>query len=386
MDQSEEIARELVRLAAVEEFNLRQTSFRQRSALGERPYAENRSRSNSLSSREIQQVKRRFSDPGVGNSVAISANLSSVGQTVFSDNIIMAGTEVKIQARFIGRFREGVDAEKDRNKHQFYTVHRWLRDSENRISSKRITDDVGKIREACLAVHPDIGDAASMVHSDMLASITNWERFKAKCRLFWRSEEEENCIPALLTLIRSPPHSTHGETAAAYARGASDIADVVEIKPQLRVGDADSWKADRPNERLVSLQAMLLYISVTVFFGALPSKAQEILIKVIDDIKFEDEDWLTILAKFSEEMHKQRVSPSELSCMACCNVNKHQQTSKKGNNSGGSDSGKGGTQEKKKGKKNKKFKCFGCNAYGHFRKDCPDRKSWENKENSKKEN
>ena len=40
-----DIARELVRIAAGEEFNLRNTSYRQRSALGERPYAETPSRS-----------------------------------------------------------------------------------------------------------------------------------------------------------------------------------------------------------------------------------------------------------------------------------------------------------------------------------------------------
>ena len=91
----------------------------------------------------------------------------------------MSSNELKIEKKFIGRFREGIDDEKERPKHRFYTVHRWISDTENRIASKKITVDQVKIKEACLAVHPDVGDAASVIHSDML-DVDKWEEFKAR--------------------------------------------------------------------------------------------------------------------------------------------------------------------------------------------------------------
>lgn len=384
MDRSDEIARELVRIAASEEFNLRSTTFRQRSALGERPYAESRSRSDSVSSsQDYRNSQRRFSDPGVGSASHVSADSFRplVNSQLPVRHIIMAGSEVKITTRFIGRFRDGVDAEKDR-RYSFYTVHRWLRDTENRITSKGITTDVGKIREACLAVHPDIGDAASMVHSEMLAAMTSWEEFQAKCRFFWRTGEEMGYLPALLTLMHTPPGSTHGESAAAYSKGVVDIMNVIDSKRQLKVDLPEQWTIRKPTEKLVSLRDVMLYFAVTVFFGSLQSRAQEILIKVIDEIDFEAEDLLTIVGKFSEEMHKRRVPVSELSCMTCNFTRQGKAVKKKGNNGGA-----GGTQSKNKGKgKGKKnFKCYGCNKEGHFRKDCPDKQQGETKENRDRE-
>ena len=61
MANSDELAQELIRIVSAQEFNLRQTTQRQLTALGERPYAEPRSRSSSVSSISRCNTKtRRF--------------------------------------------------------------------------------------------------------------------------------------------------------------------------------------------------------------------------------------------------------------------------------------------------------------------------------------
>ena len=366
-----------------EEFNLRQTDFRTRARQGERPYAESPTRASSSSSNTTRQdivARKSRKQKRESNSVGVCVVSSStqtedivIDSSIFSG--IMAGSEVKVTAKFIGRFREGIDPENERGKHAFYTVHRWLRDAESRISSKGINTDEGKINEARLGVHPEIGDASAMLHSSVLAEITNWEEFKTQCKLFWRSEVEESPVQALLALIRTPIGSTTGETVAAHSQAMNDVINVAREKPQLRVGKAASW-ADKPDEELVSLKAMMLFISVAVFFGTLASRAQEILLKVLDQVKFENENMLTLTAKHNEEMHKQRVSASELSCFTSGGYHKGRfdkgrgkgkpSDNKESNSSKGTDG-----DDKDKGARRKKFKCYRCKGEGHIRRDCP---------------
>ena len=374
------------------EYSLRTTKKRSSHRQGERPYAESRSRSkkrsNSLSCIESvssPELKCTVSDSdlsavrtvSVSSQTVFQVDLATVGtQTIACLDLIergiMANEEVKVSARFIGRFRTGVDPEKDRSRYSYYTVHRWLRDTESRISSKKITTDEGKIHEARLGVHPEIGDASAMLHSSSLSEITDWEGFKTQCRNFWRSEVEEALVTALSALLHTPVGATSGETVAAHSQAVNDVIAVVTNKPPFKVAKASVWQSAKPDEVLVSLKSVMTFVSVTVHFGSLAAKPQEVLLRLLEKLDLDEENLVTLNTKFTEELHKQRVTGSELACYA--SSNDYGKKGSKGrwkqrDNKEGRDEKK--DDDKGKGAKKKVYRCYRCKGEGHFRKDCP---------------
>ena len=97
---------------------LRTTNARQLTAAGARPYSELRTRSNSVSSGNRNRVLvRRSSDPNISSSVNQPSSSSNISVGSQVTTTIMASNDYKIDIKFIGKFREGVDAEQHCHKH-----------------------------------------------------------------------------------------------------------------------------------------------------------------------------------------------------------------------------------------------------------------------------
>ena len=76
-------------------------------------------------------------------------------------------------------------------------MNRWSADTHTRIAAKGIQDPILKIREAKLAVNPDVGDATQVVNTGRMAEMTDFELFKDKCLRLWRPPGEKDRYLAL---------------------------------------------------------------------------------------------------------------------------------------------------------------------------------------------
>ena len=95
-----------------------------------------------------------------------------------------------ITLRFCGNVPLGTP---NRDKLISYDVNRWLADTHTRIAAKGIQDPILKIREAKLAINPDVGDATQVVNTGRMAEMTDFELFKDRCLRLWRLPEDNFC-------------------------------------------------------------------------------------------------------------------------------------------------------------------------------------------------
>ena len=224
--------------------------------------------------------------------------ISQIGQ------IMASPSAIKIDTKFCGNI---VGTDKDIERYKHYTVQRWLTDSENRIASKNITSETDKIREARLAVHPEVGDAAAVINSVEMLEVVTWDKFKSKCLLLWRSQSEQDTYLALSKLLSVPYHQNPGDVISDLSKSSHDVISDIISKGKMKVGKASEWESDRPSELLVSLKEVFLHLNVGIIFNNLPPEHKKVFRKV---------DWLyndglvEILSKFSEQLAKSKSSVS----------------------------------------------------------------------------
>lgn len=326
------------------EFNLRQTDAR-----ANRPTVGHRSRS--------QSPPPQGSDLSVltPTFVPVSTPTPIQTHTNTTNTRPIMSSEIKIETKFTGNVPES----KDSVRYTSYTVHRWLNDTENRISSKGITNDLDKIREARLGVHTEIGDAAAVVNSIEMLAVKSWDEFKRKCLLLWRSHTEQDSFLALADLLNVPFYERQGDTISHLSKACDNVKQDLILKGKMKVMKQADW-TDRPNEELVSLSEIFLHLSVGVIFNTLPPELKHIFRKV----KFNYNDGLVeIMSKFSEEKAKSNrpVTQSHLSCVAN-SVKKNTPQQKN-------------TNTQQNSHKSTNVICFKCKQIGHYAKDCRSKRS-----------
>ena len=378
-DKDKELVEKLRIYGAAQDFNLRQTSARSSTLAGEKPYKDSKSRQQSDLDVTISPMPT-ITTPSPAPEVTVSSPIStqpsvptplSVTTTLppSPSNVpnMATPTKIKIDTKFCGN----VSNQKDSDRYTNYTVQRWLTDTENRIASKNITHDVDKIREARLAVHTEIGDAAAVINSVEMLEVTNWELFKKKCTLLWRTQSEQDSYLAIAHLLNVPYYVNSGETISDLSKACDNVKKDIIAKGKMKIAVANDWTS-RPEEMLVSLREIFLHVNVGIIFNTLPPELK----KTFRKVKWEYNDGLVeVMSKFSEQIAKSRssvsqaVSKPEVACVTLpTSPNKHTGAIKKYNSGNQT---KGETRDKfNKNSKLASVRCFKCQKLGHFSRDC----------------
>ena len=84
------------------------------------------------------------------------------------------------------------DDDPDKHRIERYDVNHFLADVDSRIASRGIKEEADKIKEALVFVHPDKGDAHTIIISSMFKAVTTWADFKSKCRSIWQTQEHKD--------------------------------------------------------------------------------------------------------------------------------------------------------------------------------------------------
>ena len=381
-DSDKDLVEQLRSYGATQDFNLRQTTARTSSLAGDKPYKENR------------EQGRRQSDPSVITPSSSphpvvpspsSALISSVSSPTLSPSSIptsvstslspqvplvpsmSTATKIKIDTKFCGN----VYNQKDSDKYTNYTVQRWLTDTENRIASKNIQGDVDKIREARLAVHTEIGDAAAVINSVEMLDVKDWELFKKKCTLLWRTQSEQDSYLALAHLLNVPYYVNSGDTISDLSKACDNVKKDIIAKGKMKVAVAKDWTS-RPDEMLVSLREVFLHLNVGIIFNNLPPELK----KTFRKVNWEYEDGLVeIMSKFAEQIAKAKtsvsrsISKTEMACVTMPTSSSNQAGAIKKSYS--NNQGKGDVKDKvNKNSKLATIRCYKCQKLGHMVRDC----------------
>ena len=109
--------------------------------------------------------------------------------------------------KFCGNVPDGTP---NKAKLELYTIQRWLQDTATRIAAKGITNSALMIREAKLAVDPDVGDACRVLNTGRMCELENFDIFKEKCLKLWRPPEEKDWFLALVQFLSVKRQDTLG--------------------------------------------------------------------------------------------------------------------------------------------------------------------------------
>ena len=126
----------------------------------------------------------------------------------------------EIPIKFCGNVPEGTP---DKSKLEAYDVNRWLADTATRIAAKGITDQMLMIREAKLAVNPDVGDAARVLNTGRMCTLQDFEVFKDKCLRLWRPPQEQDRFLALVQFLSVKKTGTIGSYISDIEKSRQDI-------------------------------------------------------------------------------------------------------------------------------------------------------------------
>ena len=242
-----------------------------------------------LTARLTSQARSQSAGSSVGSSVrSTSSNrhTSAVSNTSGAAALISANTSSSEEesnmssARYdypsVAKFCGNVHGRADAQKWMAYDVYRWLKDSECRITSKKLTTDADKIRETILGVHPDIGDAAEVCASDLFSSETVYDAWKTLVTRYWlpvRSSDAYMAVAQLLG-VEFDPH--FGKMVVRVERAQKAITADIKTTKQVLITKGEDWPDDRKTEEVIAVQDILNYLGAGVLFSKLSPAAQEI--------------------------------------------------------------------------------------------------------------
>ncbi|XP_068234939.1 uncharacterized protein [Palaemon carinicauda] len=182
-----------------------------------------------------------------------------------------------------------------------YNVDKWLADTESRIASFRITDEVAKIKLAMLFVDVDVGDAYTTLNGKAFENITNFSEFKEDCRLLWRSPKEND---RLLNLYRFVSGKFEGDSMHSWCTQVQDHLGVVRENflslPKITVRNRSQFAVD--NNKLVDLDEILTYIAYGLLYVAFGEKER----RAFKKIELDPTEKITrTLSKIQKEIQKE---------------------------------------------------------------------------------
>ena len=157
-----------------------------------------------------------------------------------------------------------------------YNVKRWLRDSENRISSKKLTSDKDKIAEAKLGVHPDIGDAVTILNSDVFEHKKTFDEWKAAVIKLWLPAAERDSYLAVSKLLHLNRDVMIGEAVVQIEDAKRAIKNDMITNQSPKIEPASGWDSQDTTTLLVSIDDVLNYLGVGILYDGLTPADQEV--------------------------------------------------------------------------------------------------------------
>ena len=129
----------------------------------------------------------------------------------------------------------------DRTQLASYDVDQWLKDADNRIGSRNITDERLRIAEAKLSSHPTIGDAHVVLNRGSIGTLTNYEEFKRQCRLIWQPKAKSDRFFALAQFADLPYQDGLADFMARLDESKETILKDIRGFDEFKVGPAADW-------------------------------------------------------------------------------------------------------------------------------------------------
>ena len=208
-----------------------------------------------------------------------------------------------ITVKFCGNVPDGTP---NKAKLESYTVQRWLQDTATHIAAKGITNSALMIREAKLAVDPDVGDACRMLNTGRMCDLDSFDIFREKCLKLWRPPEEKDRFLALMQFLSVKRQDTLGTFISDIEKGRQDILADLKADSNFFQGTAQEWVNAQRTDILVSLDEVLNYIS----WGIIYQDSSPLWRKAFRKIKpqFSD-DYLDLMASMQSEVSKLEKSP-----------------------------------------------------------------------------
>ena len=208
-----------------------------------------------------------------------------------------------ITSRFCGNVPLGTP---NRDKLVSHDVNMWLADTLTRIAAKGITDPRLMIREAKLAVSPDVGDATRILNTGRMCNIQHFQVFKDKCLRLRRPPEEKHRYLALQQFLSVKRPDTVGSYISDIEKSRSDIISDMQSDGELMMGSAEDWVASGRHDVLVSLEEILNYISWGIIYQDSAPLWREAFRKI--EPKF-DSDYIELMSDLEIEVNRLEKSP-----------------------------------------------------------------------------
>ena len=227
----------------------------------------------------------------------------STSTTSVTSSPIQCSQTYTLTIKFCGNVPDGTA---DKAKLEAYDVNRWLADTQTRIAAKGITDPRLMIKEAKLAVNPDVGDAARVLNTGRMCVIENFDVFKEKCLRLWRPPEEKDRFLALLQFLSVKRQDTIGSYISDIEKSRQDIITDLTSDSNFKQGTAAEWQASGRTDTLVSLDEILNYVS----WGIIYQDSSPTWRKAFRKIKPKfDADYIELLSDIQAEVAKLEKSP-----------------------------------------------------------------------------
>ena len=270
-----------------------------------------------------------------------------------------------------------------------YTVERWLADTLARCTSKGITDDLAKIKEASLGINQTKGDAAVVMNSQGMQEFRTWSEFEKFALSIWKGEMVRDNLRVIPKLVDLSPSLSKSDLFKLIEAGLVAIKDDVEClgNDSLPCKKVSEW--DRSEcEPLVRLRDILTYMGVGLFISKLGKQQGDLFRKIKMNYQ---KSLLLIYSQWLQESDKRGLpevmAVNEVTeCVCFASKTKHQQGG--GNTRGAQkdvnvkanaqnvDQGQGHNKHwEDRNRSANRNKCHFCGKEGHFKNTCRKRKN-----------